>query len=70
MSSVTLKLNLLTCDACIRSVKGILTSLDNVTNAEVELTKAIVTVNKNDPDSLQELVTNVVDIGYEAEIAS
>ena len=70
MTKVTLKLNLLTCDSCIRSVKGILNSLDNVTDAEVELTKAIVTVNKDDPDSLQELVTNIVDIGYEAELVN
>ena len=69
MTKVTLKLNLLTCDACIRSVKGILNSLDNVTEAEVELTQAIVTVNNTDQESLQELVSAVVDIGYEAEIA-
>jgi copper chaperone CopZ len=69
MTKVTLKLDLLTCDACIRSVKGILNSLDNVTEAEVDLTQALVTVNKNDDNSIQELITAIMDIGYEAQIA-
>ena len=69
MTKVTLKLNLLTCDACIRSVKGMLNSLDNVIEAEVELTQAVVTVNNNDENSIQELITAVTDIGYEAQIA-
>ena len=52
----------------LKSVKGILNSLENVTEAEVDLTKAEVTVNNNDEESLKELVSAIVDIGYEAEI--
>ena len=70
MSVVKLKLNGLTCDSCIKSVTNILNSIDNVKNViKVELKEAEVEVNDNSQESLNEIITEITDIGYEAQLA-
>ncbi|MFW9929786.1 MAG: heavy-metal-associated domain-containing protein [Candidatus Thorarchaeota archaeon] len=69
MANVELKLAGLTCDSCIRSVTGILKSLDNVSDVKVELTKAEVSITEKNDEKIQELISAITDIGYEAQLA-
>lgn len=69
MPTVKLNLNGLTCNACIKSVTSILNSIDNVSNVlNVALTEAEVEVVDNSDASIKELIEEITDIGYEAQL--
>jgi len=66
MSQINLKLSGLTCDSCIRSVTGILRSLDSVQDVKVELTRAIITAKDSSQTTVREMIAAITEIGYEA----
>lgn len=70
MSVVKFKLNGLTCGSCTKSVTSILSSHDNVKNViKVDLEYAEVEVLDSSDAQIQELITEITDIGYEAVLA-
>ena len=70
MATIKLALNALTCGACIKSVTSVLSAHDKVLNVvKVDLTSAEVEVEEVSDALVNELITEIVDIGYEASVA-
>jgi copper chaperone CopZ len=66
MAEVRLKLEGLNCGNCIRSVREALNSLDYVSNATVGLREVKVTVDRNNDEMVQDLISAIEFVGYNA----
>jgi copper chaperone len=67
METVTLKVNGMTCQGCVRSVKDVLERLPGVAHAEVSLERAEARVTYDPATSAQaDLKRAVEEAGYEA----
>ena len=69
MTTIELKLSGLTCGGCITSANRVLLASSNVKEAKVELNFANLLVEDNSPKAIQEIISELADIGFTAVIA-
>ena len=68
METITLKVNGMTCQGCVRSVTKALQGVDGVASVEVSLEQAEAKVSYNPREvSVERLKAAVDDAGYESE---
>ena len=68
MDTATLKVTGMSCEHCVRAVKGALEELDGVQSAEVDLQNARAMVHYDEGKTgTREMVGAVMDEGYTAE---
>lgn len=70
MTTVTLNIDGMTCGGCVKSVTRILSELDGVSRAEVNLENKSAVVNFDESKvKINQLVDAVEDGGYEVSVA-
>lgn len=70
MTTVTLNIDGMTCGGCVKSVTRILSELDGVSHAEVNLERKSAVVNFDESKvKINQLVDAVEDGGYDVSVA-
>lgn len=66
MQSTTIKIQGMTCQGCINSVKTVLEKLSGISQVEVSLEKALATVRYNPSDiGIEQIKKTIIDAGFE-----
>ena len=69
MANIELKLSGLTCNGCVTSANRVLLASSNVKEAKVEIENATLIVEDDSPKAIQEIITELADIGFTAIVA-
>lgn len=69
MTQIELSLSGLTCSGCTNSVNSLLNNKSGVKVVSIDLTKAILDIENSSKDFIQEIITELSDIGFQAIIA-
>jgi len=66
MTQIELSLSGLTCSGCTNSVNSLLNNKSGVKVVSIGLTKAILDIENSSKDFIQEIITELSDIGFQA----